>query len=75
MVFSDCSSQIECVINHNEKLQEKLDAYVQQIDHLESELHILEKQNDGLEQQLRHSTSQINILKGTFYKWHLVLSC
>ncbi|XP_018564696.1 GRIP and coiled-coil domain-containing protein 2-like [Anoplophora glabripennis] len=64
----ECSSQVECVINHNEKLQEKLDAYVQQIDNLENELHILKKQNDGLEQHLSHSTSQTNILRATIQR-------
>ncbi|VEN59482.1 unnamed protein product [Callosobruchus maculatus] len=53
---------------HNEKLQYKLERYLAQIEHLENELHILQKQNDGLEQQLRHSTSQIQNIKAIFQR-------
>ncbi|KAJ8922098.1 hypothetical protein NQ315_004030 [Exocentrus adspersus] len=59
----DNNSQIESVIRHNESLQRKLDAYVQQIADLESDLHVLKNENEGLEQQLRLSSSQISNLK------------
>lgn len=62
--FLDCDNRFELVVKRNEKLQYKLEAFCQQIQHLENELHILQKHNEGLEQQLRSSSHQIHNIKG-----------
>ncbi|VEN47911.1 unnamed protein product [Callosobruchus maculatus] len=64
----ECDTQMDHMEKHNERLQYKLERYLAQIEHLENELHILQKQNDGLEQQLRHSTSQIQNIKAIFQR-------
>ncbi|KAJ8954755.1 hypothetical protein NQ314_007025 [Rhamnusium bicolor] len=68
VVLADYDSQLEHIVKHNEKLQYKLETYVQQIEHLENELHILKKQNDVMEQQLRQSSSQMHNLKAAIQR-------
>ncbi|KAJ8981515.1 hypothetical protein NQ317_011751 [Molorchus minor] len=55
-------------MKHNDKLQTKLKAYIQQLEVLEKELHLLHLQNAGFEEQLKYSASQIHCLKVTLQR-------
>ncbi|CAH0547573.1 unnamed protein product [Brassicogethes aeneus] len=59
----NCDKELDYVLNHNEKLQQRLDTYSQQLEQYENDLSLSQRKCDGLNKQLRSSNTDIQFLK------------